>query len=158
MVHRGQVLAPILDPANRAVNMPGGEWDQEILGIELAAGTEAAANIVFDQIDIREREPEHRGQGIAIEERHLGGPEHRHPPLHRIPLGEDAARLHRQRRVALHAEPLAPGVFGFAKCRVGVTADGGEGHRPICADLLEQQDLVFTRGSAIRDRPQLFNV
>jgi hypothetical protein len=78
--------------------------------------------------------------------------------LHRIPHGEDAARLHRQRGLALHAEPVAPGVFGFAKCHVGVTADGGEGDRPIGAGLFEQQDLVFTRGSTIRDRPQFFNV
>jgi hypothetical protein len=55
MVHRGQVLAPVLDPADRAADMPGGKRDQEILGIELAAGAEAAADIVFDQIDMRGR-------------------------------------------------------------------------------------------------------
>ena len=53
VVHRDQVLAPVLDPAHRAADMPRGERDQEILGIELAARAEAAADIVLDQIDMR---------------------------------------------------------------------------------------------------------
>jgi hypothetical protein len=47
MVHRRQMLAPVLQPADRAANMPRRERNQEILGIELAAGAKAAANIVF---------------------------------------------------------------------------------------------------------------
>ena len=52
VVHRDQVLAPVLEPADRASDMPGGKRDQEVLGIELAAGAEAAADIVLDQVDM----------------------------------------------------------------------------------------------------------
>jgi NAD(P)-dependent dehydrogenase (short-subunit alcohol dehydrogenase family) len=44
---RPRERAPVLDPANRATDMPGHEGDQEVLGTELAAGAEAAADIVF---------------------------------------------------------------------------------------------------------------
>jgi hypothetical protein len=43
MVHRRQMLAPVFEPADRPVGMPRSERDQEVLGIELAAGAKAAA-------------------------------------------------------------------------------------------------------------------
>jgi len=46
------MLAPVLEPAYRAADMPRRERDQEVLGIELAASTKAAAHIVFDQVDL----------------------------------------------------------------------------------------------------------
>jgi hypothetical protein len=100
---------------------------------------------------------EHRGQGIAIKERHLRGAEHCHSSLSRVPLGEYAARLHRQCGIALHLETLAPDVRSIAKCRVGVAADGSERHREIGAALLEQQDVMLPRNPAIHDRRQFFN-
>jgi len=51
-----------------------------------------------------------------------------------------------------------PDVSGLAKCRVGVAADGGEGHREIGAALFEQQDVVSPRSPTIRHRRQLFDV
>ena len=50
------MLAPVLQPADRAANMPRRERNQEILGIELAAGAKAAANIVLDQVDLGRRQ------------------------------------------------------------------------------------------------------
>ena len=79
MVHRGQVLAPVLDPANRAADMPCRKRDQKILGIELAARTETAADIALDQVHTSGRQPEHRRRGVAIEERHLRRAKNRHP-------------------------------------------------------------------------------
>jgi hypothetical protein len=52
VVHRCQMLAPVLEPADRAANMPRGERDQEVLGIELPARAKAAANIVLDEVDM----------------------------------------------------------------------------------------------------------
>src|SRR6516162_5108787 len=60
MVHRGQMLAPVLEPADRTTDMPCGERDQEVLGIELAAGAKAAANIVLGQVDVARRQVQHR--------------------------------------------------------------------------------------------------
>jgi hypothetical protein len=130
--------------------MFGGERDQEVLGAELAAGAEAAADIVLDQIDGDGREPQHRGQGIAIKERHLGGAQNCHSPLSCIPFGEDATRLHRQCGIALHLEALTPDVRSIAKCRLGVADHGGEGHREIGTALLEQQQKSPESRNAIR--------
>src|SRR5207245_2052981 len=55
MVHRRQMLAPVLEPADRAANMPRRERDQEVLGIELAPGAKPAANIVLDQVALSRR-------------------------------------------------------------------------------------------------------
>src|SRR5439155_23509371 len=56
MVHRNQVLAPILEPADRAADKPRPEREQTVLGIELASGAKAAANIVLDQVDLGRRQ------------------------------------------------------------------------------------------------------
>ena len=60
------MLAPVLEPADRAADIPRRERDQEVLGIELAASTKAAAHIVFDQIDLGRRQAQDRRQGIAV--------------------------------------------------------------------------------------------
>ena len=52
VVHRRQMLAPVLEPADRAADMPRSERDQEVLGIELAAGAKAAPGIILDQVDL----------------------------------------------------------------------------------------------------------
>ena len=158
VIHRDQVLAPVLEPADGASDMPGRERDQEVLGIELAAGAEAAADIVLDQVDMLRRQPEHRRQCVAIEERHLCRAEYRHPPLGRIPLREYPARFHRQRGVALGSEALAPDVVGLAERRIGVAFDPGKDHRDIRAGLFEQQNLASPGGAPIRDRRQLLDV
>jgi hypothetical protein len=58
------MLAPVLEPADRAADMPRPERDQEVLGIKLAPGAKAAANIVLDQVDLGRRQaqlPGYRG-------------------------------------------------------------------------------------------------
>ena len=51
MIHRHQVLAPVLGPLDRPVEMARRKRDQEILGIEFAARAKAAADIVLDHVD-----------------------------------------------------------------------------------------------------------
>ena len=138
VVHRGQVLAPVFEPADRASDMPRRKRDQKVLGIELPAGAKATADIVFDQIDTRWGKPEHRSQGIAIKERYLGSAEHSHPLLRTIPLGEKAARFHRQRGVALHLEALAPHIGSVTKGGFSIAEHSGKRHGEIGAALLEQ--------------------
>jgi hypothetical protein len=158
MVHRRQMLTPVLEPADRAAHMPRGERNQEVLGIELATSAKAAANIVLDQIHLGRRQAQHRRHGIAIEERHLCRAEHRHPALYRIPFGKHAARLHRQRRMALDREPLALDVVGIAKRRVGIAFDPGKDHRGVCAGFFKQQDIASPRSLPIGDGRQLLDV
>ncbi len=68
-----QVLAPVLDPFHRPAQPHGGDADQHVLGIELAADAEAAADMGLVHVDRRRREREHAREQIAIAVRHLGG-------------------------------------------------------------------------------------
>ena len=44
--------------------------------------------------------------------------------------------------MALHAETLAPAVFGFRECRFGVTHPGAKNANAISARAVEQQNVV----------------
>ena len=103
VVHRHQVLAAVLDPFHRALDVAGRERDQEILRIELAARAVAAADVVLDHLDLLDRQADLRRQNAAVEERHLGGAGDRELALGLVPLGHDAARLHGEAVVAAGA-------------------------------------------------------
>ncbi len=79
MVHRHQVLAPVLGPLDRTADVARRERNQEILGIELAARTEAAADVVLDHLDGVFGKPDLLGEDAPVEERHLGGARDREP-------------------------------------------------------------------------------
>src|SRR6516165_8785939 len=68
-----QVLAPVLDPLDRAPEAQCSEGDQYILGIELAADAEAAADMAFAQMHRDGTAPEHAGEHVPGCMRHLGG-------------------------------------------------------------------------------------
>jgi hypothetical protein len=84
--------------------------DQEVLGIELAAHAEAAADIELDHVDGVLADAQHGGEHPPIEEQHLRGTEYGQPSIG--PLRDHAAGLHRQGGEAVGAERLAPRVFG----------------------------------------------
>ena len=50
MIGGDQMLAPVLDPFHRPAEPQRGEADQHVLGIELAADAEAAADMAFEQM------------------------------------------------------------------------------------------------------------
>ena len=79
-------------------------------------------------------------------------------PARRIPFGQQPARLHRHRAVALHLEALAADVGRARESGVGVAAHAGEREREIAACRLEQQDVVASRGGAVHDRRQRLDV
>ena len=83
------------------------ERDQEILGIELAAHAEAAADIELDHVDGGLGDAQHGRQRAAVEEQDLGRAEHREPAFRRVPFGDQAARLQRQSGQAVAAKALA---------------------------------------------------
>ena len=105
-----QVFAPVLDPLDRAAEMPGGEGNQEILGKPLAAQPEPAADIVLHHGDGVLGEAELTGQGAAHREGRLGGARDGEPRA--VPLGEQPARLQRHRRVAPDGKPRGAGIGG----------------------------------------------
>ena len=59
MVGREKVLAPVLDPLDRAPEAQRREARQDILGVELAANAEAAADVALVEMDALQRQTEH---------------------------------------------------------------------------------------------------
>ena len=68
-----QMLAPVLDPFHRPAEPQRGEADQHVLGIELAANAEAAADMALEQMHAGGIAAQHAGDVVAIPVRHLGG-------------------------------------------------------------------------------------
>ena len=102
-----EVLGAILDPLDGALEALRREGDEDVLGVELAAHAEAAADVDLDEPDRVLLETEQRGDRAAVEVLHLGGAPEREHARGRVVVGDEPARLHRHARVALHRE--APG-------------------------------------------------
>ena len=150
VIGRHQVLAAILDPFDRAADMAGRERDEKILGIELAAHAEAAADIELDHVDGLLGKPQHGREHATVEEQDLGGAENDELLLRRIPFGDEAAGLQRHRGQAMAAEAFAAGVLGLGESRVGIARRDRVAHRAVAAARFEQQRLVACRRVAIR--------
>ena len=155
---RHQMLAAVLGPFHRAADVARRERNQKILRIEFAARAKAAADVVLDHVDGIDGEAELFGQDAAVGEQHLGGAGQRQPPARRVPFGEQAARLHGQRGVALGAEALAPRIGRVFERRVGVAEHGAKFHGDVAAFVFEQQRLVFRRALPVRDGRQRLDV
>ena len=138
--------------------MARGERNEEVLGVELAARAEAAADVVLHHVDGVFGKADLLCQDAPVEERHLGRARYGEPAVGRVPLRQHAARLHGQAVVALGAEFLAPDVRRLREGRVGVAAGGGEGHRAVGALRLEQQPVAARRRRATRHRRQRLDV
>ena len=128
------------------------ERHQEVLDIELAAGTEAAAGVALDEVYRAVGHAQHLRAGMAVEERHLGRAVHDQPAAGRVPVGDHAARFHRDRRLALHREVLALDVHGRGEGRIGVTALRGEGHAAVGGGAVEKKGFVGRRRLPVGDR------
>ena len=59
VIGRDQMLAPVFDPFHRPVEFPGGDADQHVLRIKLAADAEAAADMGLVDVDRARRKLEH---------------------------------------------------------------------------------------------------
>ena len=72
-----------------------------------------------------------------------------------VPFGEQPARLHRHRRVALHRQALAAGIGGGRERRRRIALRGAIGNRDIVGAGIEQRrvpgrlDLQFDRGGGV---------
>ncbi len=122
VIHAHEVLAAVLRPFHRAPGVTRRERNQEILGIELAAGAEAAADVVLHQLDGALRQPHLLGQGAAVEEQHLGAAADRELAAGAVPFRQQAARLHGQRHMPLGAQALAPDVGRIREGGRGIAA------------------------------------
>ena len=117
-----EMLAPILHPFDRAVELPRDERDQKVFRVELAAHAEAAAGVGHLHDHRAFGQARACRQRRAVEERHLGDAGHGHAGAGFVPDRDEPACLHRDGGVALHAEGLAPDVRRRPERRLGVAA------------------------------------
>ena len=73
MIGGDEMLAPVLDPFHRPAQPHGGDADENVLGIDLAADAEASAHMRLVHVDGRRRQREHAREQVAVAVRHLGG-------------------------------------------------------------------------------------
>ena len=100
MIGGDEMLAPVLDPFHRPAETHGGDADQDILGIELAANAEAAAHMRFVHVDRGGRALEHARQQVAIAMRDLGGAVQLEDVARGVVAADGAARLQRHAGMA----------------------------------------------------------
>ncbi len=156
MVGRNQMLTPVLDPFDGTTDQAGGEGDQKIFRIELAAHAKAATHIVLNKADQAFHDSHLLGEDAAVGERHLGGTVDREP--FPVPFGDETARLQWHRRMTLHLEVLAAPVGCISKRRFRIAFDGRERARDIAPGFLEQQRVTVFGPGPVHHRVELDDI
>ncbi len=98
---RDHRLGARLDPLHRPPGQARGLGDRELLGVDVELRAEAAAHVRRDHAHLRLRDAADRGHERAHEVRHLGRGVERQLVARGDPVGDDGARLDRDRRQAL---------------------------------------------------------
>ena len=138
-VDRGhQVLGAVLDPAHRTPRAHRQPRHDDVLRVLVQLAPEPSTDVRDDDPDAGLAQPEHHGQGGAEDVRALSRCPHRQPAV--LVVGDDAAGLHRARRLSLHAERRAHDVV------LGEDpVDLGLGHREV-HQLVVRPVVVEPRG------------
>ena len=98
------MLAPVLQPAHRALQAFGEPGDADLLRRENPLVAEPAADIGRDHPDAREVHVEAFGEPVADDMGELGGRDHGELAEPRVPLGEHALALDRRHALARGAD------------------------------------------------------
>ena len=114
LLRRGEeMLEPVFDPLDRAVEFFRRPGDHHLLGVEQHdLRPEAAADERRNHAHLPLVEAEHRGEPVAQEHRPLCRVPHRELVAAGVPVGDDAARLDRRRRAVVVAEAASDDVVG----------------------------------------------
>ena len=130
MIRRHQMLAAIFDPFNRLSQIYRGERNQKIFRIKLAADAEAAADIVFNEVQFTLGHFKKICDGLPVEMGQLGYAPNRQLSFASVESGDQPPGFHGIAGEAMHAKLLPPGVFGLLKRAIHVAngkfMDGGE--------------------------------
>ena len=158
MTDGGEMFAPILDPAYGLVKLAGGEGDEKVFGIELAARAKATAHVHLDIIDGGLRQAHQVRHGLAIEEGQLGRAIDREMVALRIPFRQQAARLHGQRGLALGGELAANRHISRSESRIHFALVGMKDGGDIAAGMIEEHHRIAHAGLAINGGGQLLDI
>ena len=71
MVGGDEMLAAVLDPLDRPAEPKRAERHKHVLGIDLAADAEAAADMALVEVQLFERQVEQRGEALPVDVRDL---------------------------------------------------------------------------------------
>ena len=104
LVGAHEMLAPILDPFHRTLEAQGGDEDQNVLGVDLAANAETPAHMIFEEVQRCRRAPEHARQRLTVLVRHLGRAMELQHITRAVIAPDGAARLQRHARMAPHLQ------------------------------------------------------
>ena len=157
VVRREQVLVPVLDPFDRPPEQPSRERDQYILGVELAADTEAAADVDFQEANVPDREREHPRERRPVEVLDLRRAPQGQPVEGGVVLGDEAARLQRCRRQPVDDEPLGDDDVRSREHRLDVAVLDGHAFDEVRAERGVQRHGGLSRRQ-LEDRRQLLDV
>ena len=95
-----EVLAAVLDPLHRPAEPERAERHEHILGVDLAADAEAAADMALVEVELFERQVEERREALPVDVRDLRRAVNLEDAGVGIEAGDGAARLQRRRRCA----------------------------------------------------------
>ena len=129
VIGRHQMLAPVLDPFDRAAEPHCGETDEEILRVELAPDAEAAAGIAFLEHHPGRTAAEHAGERVAVAVRHLRGAVQLDNVTRRIMPRQGAARLERHAAMPTDREIEADDRLRPSECGIDFPVFGAHDQR-----------------------------
>ena len=158
VVHRHQVLGPVLGPLDGAGQFHGEPRDEEVLGVELAADPEPAARVDRVHADQRLVDAEHVRQQVAVPHRDLGHAEDVQLAPVRGGHGQQAAGLERHAAVAADGELDPDDVRGGGEGGVGVAVAAGEFGRHVRVVVLDASGIEHRRPFGDVDLDQLGGV
>ena len=152
---RHQMLAAILDPAHRMIELERQRGDHHLLRREPRLDAEAAADIGRDDADAPLLDAECLGKAEAERVRHLGRAVDHELVEPMVAIGQNRAALERHAGLAVHAIVAPHHDRGLARGRVDVAAL----HHPLDVEivapmLVQQAGRAVHRGGGIDDRRQ----
>ena len=111
-----EVLGPVLDPLDRALQPVREQRDRQILRIQVVLGPERAADVGDDDAHVPRRETGKQRDEVPDRVRALGRGPDRQPLPRGFPFCSDAAGLERDARVALKPERSAQAMRRVVDC------------------------------------------
>ena len=149
----GEMLAPVLDPFDRAPDQLGGRHHRDVFRIDAELGTEAAADVGGRDPQPALVEIEQRGQRLEQVVRLLGRGPDRHPAVDTAALGDQAAAFDRMGGAAVLPELLVEDVRGLGEGGRGVAVGDLEGRDDVAVELAPHRRRVRRRRPGGSRRP-----
>src|SRR5215472_4913154 len=133
------MLAPVFDPLGRTAEAKGGERDQHVLRVKLAANAETPADMALAEMHRRWATPERAGEQVACPVRHLRGAVQLEGIARAVVPCERAARFQRNARMAPYLEVELGDQLGGVLGQVCVFREDGCDRLPDIVDPLACQ-------------------